>query len=416
MQKTIIVLAIILSIIVIPLTAQADDAPRVILDGQELSFEVQPVIVDGRVLVPMREILNYLGFNNIFWYSDTMSVNFANNNTVSSFITVGSRTAWVKNKEIQLDVPPMIVDGRTMVPLRFVAESASCAVKYDPLSNIVNIQSLGSSNDVNLDDNVWLYYSVNGDDSRRIIKQRPDGSANKTVYALQGDACIYNLRENEHHISFNRGDSADAYGIDDADTVTVLKPWEDDFAVNRNYLYYSDIDFCYKIRAQENWIYYINTGEKSLYRVQSDGSSKTMIVNADLSYNWEYEIVNGYIYYLAWDQHLYRVNLDGSGKVQITSKPVEHFAITDKEIYYDLPVYNYDNDHREIVGVDGICKASIDGSNTVKICDDGGYLAISNGWIYYISFNNTGALYAIRTDGSDKTKIVNERVTEVVLR
>jgi hypothetical protein len=48
-------------------------APRVLLDGQLLSFDVQPIIEDGRTLVPLRTIFEALGAN-VSWDENTQTV------------------------------------------------------------------------------------------------------------------------------------------------------------------------------------------------------------------------------------------------------------------------------------------------------------------------------------------------------
>lgn len=47
-------------------------------------------------------------------------------------LTIGSTTAIVDGREVELDVPPQIVNGRTLVPLRFVAEALGCRVDWEP--------------------------------------------------------------------------------------------------------------------------------------------------------------------------------------------------------------------------------------------------------------------------------------------
>lgn len=47
----------------------------------------------------------------------------------------------IDGKEIETDVPPQIINGRTMVPVRVVAENLGCAVKWDKQNNTVIITS-----------------------------------------------------------------------------------------------------------------------------------------------------------------------------------------------------------------------------------------------------------------------------------
>jgi len=45
-------------------------------------------------------------------------------------LTIGSQEAYVNGEKIMLDVPAMIIEGRTMVPLRFISESMNATVEW----------------------------------------------------------------------------------------------------------------------------------------------------------------------------------------------------------------------------------------------------------------------------------------------
>jgi len=54
-------------------------------------------------------------------------------------LTIGSQEAYVNGEKIMLDVPAMIIEGRTMVPLRFISESMNATVEWDGEAQIVYI-------------------------------------------------------------------------------------------------------------------------------------------------------------------------------------------------------------------------------------------------------------------------------------
>ncbi|HWP95766.1 MAG TPA: copper amine oxidase N-terminal domain-containing protein [Syntrophomonadaceae bacterium] len=119
------------------LPARAEDAPRVSIDGQEIAFDVPPVIVEGRVLVPLRAIFQGLGYD-IGWVdSEQTASGFIGHQAFN--IKVGEYFATLDNTTINFDVPAQIIDGRVLVPLRVVAEACLCKVEYDASSNAVNI-------------------------------------------------------------------------------------------------------------------------------------------------------------------------------------------------------------------------------------------------------------------------------------
>ncbi|HWP97444.1 MAG TPA: copper amine oxidase N-terminal domain-containing protein [Syntrophomonadaceae bacterium] len=138
MKKISIILFLILTVFIIPLPARADDTPRVFLDGQELTFDVLPIVVDGRILVPMRGIFEPLGLD-CHWEEPNHV--FCGVNGEKFWMEVGSYIAWAGQKEIDLDVPAQVINGRVMIPLRAVAEACMCKVNYDADTNAVNISS-----------------------------------------------------------------------------------------------------------------------------------------------------------------------------------------------------------------------------------------------------------------------------------
>jgi hypothetical protein len=46
-------------------------------------------------------------------------------------LKIGEATAYIDGAEYELDVPASIIDGRTMVPIRFVAEAMDSVVDWD---------------------------------------------------------------------------------------------------------------------------------------------------------------------------------------------------------------------------------------------------------------------------------------------
>lgn len=62
----------------------------------------------------------------------------------STFVFAGQAIKLIINgKEIVCDVPPQIINGRTMVPARYVAEGLGAAVTWDAANNAVLITSIG---------------------------------------------------------------------------------------------------------------------------------------------------------------------------------------------------------------------------------------------------------------------------------
>ncbi len=111
----------------------------VLIDGLPVAFDVQPVIENGRVLVPFRAIAEALKVE-VSWESNVQTVSATNGET-SVKLQIGNKTAYLNDNPIFLDVLPAIRDGRTLIPLRFFSEAYDCEVLWNGPTNSVRITS-----------------------------------------------------------------------------------------------------------------------------------------------------------------------------------------------------------------------------------------------------------------------------------
>lgn len=122
------------------LTPPAFAAMNVQLNGQPLTFDVPPVMESGRALVPMRAIFEALGAR-ITWDPAGQTISAVHPERDRYVILkLGSTTAWVDGRDVTLDVAPSLIEGRTMVPLRFVSTAMGADVTYDGATQTVSIQ------------------------------------------------------------------------------------------------------------------------------------------------------------------------------------------------------------------------------------------------------------------------------------
>lgn len=110
------------------LTAFGADAVPVYVDGKQIQTDVPAQIIEGRTMLPIRAIFENLGLE-VQWDGDTKQAIGSKENT-HILLKVGENTALVNGKEVSLDVPALIVDGRTLAPVRFVAESCGYEVVW----------------------------------------------------------------------------------------------------------------------------------------------------------------------------------------------------------------------------------------------------------------------------------------------
>jgi len=124
-------------------TGDIKASPIVLLDGQQLSFEVSPTIENGTTLVPMRAVFEALGAT-VQWDSYTQTVTADKFGTTIK-ITLGQAIAYKNGSPVTLQVPAKIINNRTMVPLRFVSEALGVQVNWDGFTQTITIFSSPTS-------------------------------------------------------------------------------------------------------------------------------------------------------------------------------------------------------------------------------------------------------------------------------
>lgn len=160
---------------------------KIYLNGTALNVSVPPVIEDGTTLVPMRNVFEALGLS-IDWNDATKTVVGSGNN-IKIQLTIGSKTAYVNGQAKELSVPAKIINGSTMVPIRFVSESVGLEVNWDPNKREINIGSKGSMSSYR--SNAESMYTVAGTGEYAgytLIKGHPDEDKFDVYFKGNADA------------------------------------------------------------------------------------------------------------------------------------------------------------------------------------------------------------------------------------
>ena len=101
---------------------------EIVIDIHRVNFDTPPIIKSDRILVPIRALCERMGAN-VKWEEDTKTVTVTREEITVVF-TVGETVAKVNGEKYELDVAPEIMNDRTLVPLRFVAESLGYYVNW----------------------------------------------------------------------------------------------------------------------------------------------------------------------------------------------------------------------------------------------------------------------------------------------
>lgn len=133
----------------------------VIVNHDILVFDVNPTVIEGRTVVPVGVIFNALGFE-VDWDESTRTVTGSNKSVIIK-LQLDQTRATVNGKPVVLDVPATVISGRTMVPVKFVAEATGALVEWNNNTRTITINSM-TAYDVNSEMTDYRPITVDGGD------------------------------------------------------------------------------------------------------------------------------------------------------------------------------------------------------------------------------------------------------------
>ncbi len=108
------------------------------INGEEFKTQTEtPVVINDRVLVPMREIFEKFGAQ-VYWENSTKTVSAIRNGDVV-MLQIGNEKLLKPGVEIDMEVAPVVINDRTMVPLRAVSSGLGAEVNWDNNTRTVYI-------------------------------------------------------------------------------------------------------------------------------------------------------------------------------------------------------------------------------------------------------------------------------------
>ncbi|MDO4539661.1 MAG: copper amine oxidase N-terminal domain-containing protein [Syntrophomonadaceae bacterium] len=129
-----------------PVVGPADGSKEPYLGTQWIYTDQEPFVENGRTMVPLRAVEDISG-HTLQWNEADRSVILRGYNNIIS-LKVDSYEAGINTfddkqakRTVILDVAPKIINGRTFVPLRFIAEATGAKVDWDPVTNSVLIEN-----------------------------------------------------------------------------------------------------------------------------------------------------------------------------------------------------------------------------------------------------------------------------------
>lgn len=128
------------------------DNPVMTINGTEQNIDenaTSPVIQNGRTLVPIRAIIEAMG-GKVDWNQGTQTTTLSYNSDKIDLI-INSTTAYLNGAENTLDTAPVVINNRTMLPIRFIAESFKFDVEWNQETQTVTIKKSADAAEENVE-------------------------------------------------------------------------------------------------------------------------------------------------------------------------------------------------------------------------------------------------------------------------
>ena len=106
-----------------------DDAIKIYVNGAQIMPDTNPVLINDRTMVPIRAIAEKLGYS-VSWFGESQTVSMQKGSDLIQ-LSIGSNSLYHNSYNIIIDVAPLIYDDRTYLPVRAVAEAMGCKVDWN---------------------------------------------------------------------------------------------------------------------------------------------------------------------------------------------------------------------------------------------------------------------------------------------
>lgn len=138
--RTFIALIGLLTLFVCLPVAYAGQKVGLQVEGQVMETDPAPFIENNRVMAPVRVIASAMGAD-VSWNDEKRAVTITQGEYHMTMF-IGERHAMVNEKDVQAEVTPVIINGRAMVPIRFLAEGLQVPVSWDSENQVVSVGEL----------------------------------------------------------------------------------------------------------------------------------------------------------------------------------------------------------------------------------------------------------------------------------
>ncbi len=395
----------IVMLVMISQSAMASSSIKVEVNGKVLNLEGrEPVLDNDRVYSPARSICEYIGAA-VNWLPEKNTV-LMYRNGIYIYMAIDSldyelvfKSDYSKRNIKQMDVAPKIINGHTMVPIKYIIEafggtvtwngsSSTVVIKIDPekRGNMHGNHAVGSF--LAFADNTSVFYADNRESM--LFRMNPDGSGKYRISDYQGVANINSINKWVYY-TFDDGWGIAKTKTDGEATTELLKLKGD-----------ANIE---KLQVVEDMIYYSLSDGSGLYRLPIEGGVPQKVTDNKLAELSPFFVTYERIYFTDANREGMRVSaIDGVRQKMIGFDFAEYINVVDGWIYY---IYNSNSN----MGLEGgiITRVRIGGEDRQELRElPRGYaLNVVDDWLYFFS-DNGKTLCKAKVDGTEYTELLED--------
>ncbi|NLN65319.1 MAG: DUF5050 domain-containing protein [Clostridiaceae bacterium] len=310
---------IILFILPVPVFAVEDKQEpeiKVYVNDTKLQFDVPPIFINGRTMVPIRMVFESLGAD-VEWNNDTKTASISKGGK-NVLVQLDNRIAQVDGKAVQMDVPATGIDGRILVPVRFISENLDLKVDWVNSTKTVFINELAEGNITGnqsrgrfASDNVWNYYILQ---NNTLIREHiATKNQSKVADHILSDLHFY--KEWIYCVGIDQG----------VHKVIRLRK----SGIGKEVIVDTPVD---SFQIANDWIYYSDSRDQTvLYRTKTDGSETMEVIHDGNFSPKSWFVRDGWVFYQNLRTNtISRTRIDGSDSFSLTSLFAGSEIITSK--------------------------------------------------------------------------------------
>ncbi|GEM_PF-6633745 len=383
--KKVIVLVIALAIITCSYAMASEHEIKINVDGKTIEFtDSKPFInEDNRTMIPVAKVADTLGAN-VAWDGEARTVKIVKGD-IEIILKIDSNIITANGKEEVMDTKAIIIEGRTYVPISFIAKQMGEAIEWNNETKTVYIGSR-RINSINFDDktnynvrNIGNYsmfntdgeylYFVNIADARKLYKAPLNNIEKKEKIFDERGISYINVIGDKIVFSYYSGAAVGVINKDGTDFKTIdIVPYrisslgdkiicinsDPSNSFNR-YIYSIDLDGGNVEILQKGGSellvleeYIISNSNREVYKINHNGTNKEVLFSAGKEKGFNY--YEDSVYYTVHEEYnnVYEFNLKLKSKEKHTTKnKVYNYTIYDNFIYYtdgESGVYKYNKD------------------------------------------------------------------------